>query len=85
MSPAYASEFAYALPGSRAGGVETVESLYFLERRVRNDGTSTYPVQVVSKPHQIIFRQLLHTLFVFPPMKRVIESVAKVRRRSVER
>lgn len=79
MSPADASEFAHAFSRGRAERVKAIESLCWLERRVRNDGMSTYLVQVVSQPHRIILCQALDTLFVFLSVKCRIESVAEVR------
>ena len=43
-SATYASEFAQALPRSVAGGIETIESLQWFERRIRRCDAATYLV-----------------------------------------
>ena len=55
-----------------------------LERRVRKGDMVTCLVQIVDKPGQVIFLKILHPLFIFLPVKCVIEPIGKLGGRSVE-
>ena len=78
------SELTKALPESRAGRVKIVESLRSLERGARKRGMTTYFVQMVGKPHQIITFNGWHPFLIFLPVQYVADSIVKLGRRLVE-
>jgi hypothetical protein len=72
------------LSGSGTGGIESIESLRWLQREVGKGDAATHIVQIVNEPHQIVIVKVWHTLHILLPVKYVDKLVVKVGRRPVE-
>ena len=78
------SEFAETFPETGCSRIENIESLHWLQRRLRMADGVTYLVQIVNQPHQIIVLKARHTSLILFPVKGIGELVVEPRRGPVE-
>ena len=55
-----------------------------VECPVRKGDMVTCLVQIVNEPDEVIPLEILHTTFIILPVKRVVETIGELGRRSVE-
>lgn len=78
MSAAYTFEFAYTLLGGGIERIERVENLHWVGRRARKGIMTTYLVQIINKPYQVLPLQVFCTFFIRLPVEYLVEFVAEI-------
>ena len=78
MSAAYTFEFAYTLLGDGIERIERVENIHWVGRRARKGIVTTYLVQIINKPYQVLSLHVSYTFFIRLLVEYLVEFVAEI-------